>query len=77
VLLCDIAMPDEDGYSMIRRIRSRAAEEGGEIPAVAVTAYARSEDRSRALKAGYQGHVPKPFTREEILSVVANLTGKR
>lgn len=76
VLLCDIAMPDEDGYSMIRRIRSRAAAEGGQIPAVAVTAYARSEDRSRALKAGYQGHIPKPFTREEILSVVANLTGK-
>ena len=60
VLLCDIVMPDEDGYSLIRRIRSLPAAQGGQVPAVAVTALATRGDRKRALAAGFQLHVAKP-----------------
>jgi two-component system CheB/CheR fusion protein len=60
VLLCDIAMPDEDGYSLIRRIRRLAPEQGGRVPAVAVTALATRSDRRQALSAGFQVHVAKP-----------------
>lgn len=74
VLLCDISMPDMDGYGMIRQIRSRPAERGGRIPAVAVTAFARAEDRARALKAGYQRHIAKPFQMKDIVSAVAEFS---
>src|SRR4030095_15834632 len=60
VLISDIAMPDDDGYSLIRKVRSRSAAQGGQVPAVALTAYAREEDRVRALSAGFQVHVAKP-----------------
>jgi len=60
VLLCDIAMPTEDGYSLIRRIRALPADKGGQVPAVAVTALATRDDRKRALAAGFQLHVVKP-----------------
>ena len=60
VLLCDIAMPDEDGFSLIRRIRALPPEEGGRVPAVAITALATRDDRKRALAAGFQLHVAKP-----------------
>jgi two-component system, chemotaxis family, CheB/CheR fusion protein len=60
VLLCDIVMPDEDGYSLIRRIRSLPAAQGGQVPAVAVTALATRSDRKRALAAGFQLHLAKP-----------------
>ncbi|HKQ77008.1 MAG TPA: PAS domain S-box protein [Blastocatellia bacterium] len=73
-LISDIAMPDQDGYDLIRRVRSRDPERGGEIPAVAVTAYASAEDRVRALAAGFQMHVAKPINLEELIAVVANLT---
>lgn len=75
VLLCDIAMPGEDGYSLIRRIRALPAEEGGRIPAAALTAHARAEDRRRTLLAGFNLHVPKPVDPEELLAVVASLGG--
>ena len=79
VLLSDIGMPDEDGYSLLYKLRKLDPEQGGETPAVALTAFARSEDRKRALLAGFQMHVPKPVEAGELLAVIANLsgTGKR
>jgi PAS domain S-box-containing protein len=76
VLVSDIGMPLMDGYSFIRQIRSRAVEQGGRTPAVAVTAYARAEDAQRALAAGYQGHVAKPVEPAQLAIVIANLGGR-
>jgi signal transduction histidine kinase len=76
VLVADIGMPEEDGYSLIRTIRSLPAEQGGSIPAAAVTALARSEDRRRALLAGFQTHVAKPVDVVELVAVVASLAGR-
>jgi CheY-like chemotaxis protein len=76
VILSDIGMPNMDGYQLIREIRSRSAEQGGTIPAVALTAFARSEDRRRALLAGFQNHVTKPVDPGELLAVVAMLSGR-
>ena len=59
-LVSDIGLPDEDGYALIRRLRSREAERGGFLPAVAMTGFVRTEDRARILAAGFQVHVPKP-----------------
>jgi len=73
VMLCDIGMPGVDGYALIREVRARGADDGGRIPAVALTAYARDEDRSRALEAGFQTHVPKPVEPTELAAVVADL----
>ena len=75
VLLSDIAMPGEDGYDLIRRIRALPPAEGGRIPAAALTAHARAEDRRRTLLAGFNLHVPKPVDPEELLAVVASLGG--
>ncbi|HEY9431733.1 MAG TPA: PAS domain S-box protein [Blastocatellia bacterium] len=74
-LVSDIAMPDRDGYDLISEIRSREPERGGKIPAVAVTAYARAEDRVRVLAAGFQMHIAKPIDPDELIAVVASLTG--
>jgi PAS domain S-box-containing protein len=76
VLISDIEMPDEDGYTLIRRIRSLPPERGGKIPAAALTAYARAEDRMRALLSGFQLHVPKPVEPAELVAVVASLAGR-
>ena len=73
VLVSDIGMPDEDGYTLIGRVRALAGEDGGSIPAVALTAYARAEDRLRVLRSGFQMHVPKPVEPAELITVVANL----
>jgi len=75
-LVSDIAMPDRDGFDLIREVRSREPERGGLIPAVAITAYARAEDRVRALAAGFQMHVAKPVDPDELIAVVASLTGQ-
>jgi PAS domain S-box-containing protein len=75
VLVSDIAMPGKDGYDLIREVRSREPERGGKIPAVAITAYARAEDRMRALASGFQIHVAKPVDPNELIAVVASLTG--
>jgi signal transduction histidine kinase/CheY-like chemotaxis protein len=77
VLVSDIGMPGEDGYSLIRKLRARPAERGGQVPAVALTAYARSEDRRRALTAGFQLHTPKPVNPHELVAVVKTLAGWR
>jgi PAS domain S-box-containing protein len=76
VLISDIEMPGEDGYSLIRKVRALPAERGGDIPAAALTAYARAEDRMRALLAGFQIHVPKPVEPAELITVVASLAGR-
>ncbi len=73
VLISDIGMPDEDGYELIRKLRSLPDEKGGKIPAIALTAYARVEDRLRALRSGYQMHVPKPVELAELVAVTDSL----
>jgi signal transduction histidine kinase len=73
VLLSDIEMPNEDGYSLLQKIRSRDGNSGGLIPAAALTAYGRSEDRVRALTAGYQIYLTKPVDPHELAQVVASL----
>ena len=76
VLVSDLGMPDEDGYSLIAKIRQLPAEQGGEIPAAALTAYARAEDRMRVLRSGFQFHLPKPVDSAELVTVVASLAGR-
>ncbi|HLO88285.1 MAG TPA: ATP-binding protein [Nostocaceae cyanobacterium] len=76
VLVSDIGMPEEDGYSLIRKVRSQPPELGGKIPAAALTAYARAEDRMRAIQEGYQLHLPKPIEPAELATVVASLVGR-
>ncbi|MGB8508436.1 MAG: PAS domain S-box protein [Pyrinomonadaceae bacterium] len=73
LLISDIGMPDEDGYELIRRLRELPPEGGGKLPAIALTAYARVEDRMQALRAGYQMHVPKPVELAELVAVAASL----
>ncbi len=73
VLVSDIAMPGEDGYELIRRVRALPRERGGRVPAAALTAYARTEDRLRAIKSGFQIHVPKPVELNELAAIVASL----
>ena len=75
VIVSDIGMPNEDGYSLIRRLRARPSSQGGSIPAVAVTAYASTGDQSATEAAGYQAHVAKPFEPVEVARLVARLTG--
>lgn len=76
LLVSDISMPDEDGYMLIRKIRNLPRDEGGAIPAVALTAFGRMEDRVRALSAGFQMHLPKPVEPTELALVAANLTNR-
>ena len=76
VLISDIEMPGEDGYTLIRKVRNLPPKRGGRIPAAALTAYARAEDRMRALRAGFQLHVPKPVEPAELAAVVASLAGR-
>jgi PAS domain S-box-containing protein len=73
VLVADIGMPNVDGYEFIRQVRARSPESGGAVPAAALTAYARTQDRLRVLSEGYQMHVPKPFQPAELVTVVASL----
>jgi signal transduction histidine kinase/ActR/RegA family two-component response regulator len=77
VIISDIGMPDEDGYDLIRKLRSMPAEKGGSVPAIALTAYARVEDRLRALRSGYQMHVPKPVELAELVAVADSLVKRR
>jgi signal transduction histidine kinase/CheY-like chemotaxis protein len=76
VLVSDIRLPDTDGYELIRKIRDVEAALGRYTPAVALTAYPRVEDRARALRAGYQMHVPKPVAPDDLASVIATLTNR-
>jgi CheY-like chemotaxis protein len=74
VMVSDIGMPDRDGYQLMRSIRVLPPERGGRTPAVALTAFARSEDRTRALLAGYQVHMTKPVEPRELVATLASLT---
>jgi PAS domain S-box-containing protein len=73
LLISDIGMPEEDGYDLIRRVRALPDERAARLPAIALTAYARVEDRMQALRAGYQMHVPKPVELAELVAVAASL----
>ena len=73
VLVSDIMMPEEDGYSLLKRVRALPPERGGRIPAVALTAHSLVQDRLQSLRAGFQTHVPKPLVPEELIEVVASL----
>jgi PAS domain S-box-containing protein len=77
VLICDIGMPDVDGYSLMRRIRALDDSQKSEVAAVALTAYARLEDRTEAMSAGFQNHLPKPVEPAELLAVVQSLANPR
>lgn len=73
ILVSDIGMPEEDGYSLIRKLRNLPANRGGMLPAIALTAFAREEERIRAIEAGFHLHLPKPVEPAELVTVVANL----
>jgi signal transduction histidine kinase len=75
VVVSDIAMPEQDGYELIQSLRGFPAEQGGKTPAIALTAYAREEDRARALEAGFQMHVAKPVEPECLVAAIAELIG--
>ncbi|MGA8657556.1 MAG: PAS domain S-box protein [Chthoniobacterales bacterium] len=77
VLVCDIGMRGEDGYSLIRRLRVLEENQESALPAVALTAYARSEDRTKAIRSGFQNHLAKPVEPAELLAVVSSLVGRR
>lgn len=76
LLVSDISMPGQDGYSLIQKVRALPPIRGGQIPAIALTAYGRLEDRIRVLSAGFQMHVPKPVEPAELTLIAANLTGR-
>ena len=76
VILSDIAMPEEDGYSFIRKVRSLPRDKGGDTPAAALTAYARDVDRRQALAAGYQMHIAKPIGASQLITMIARLAGR-
>ncbi|HEY9873210.1 MAG TPA: ATP-binding protein [Candidatus Obscuribacterales bacterium] len=76
MLISDIEMPGEDGYSLMRKVRTLPEESGGKIPAIALTAHASTQDRLRSLKAGYQSHVAKPFEPTELIATIASLLGR-
>ncbi|WP_199295934.1 response regulator [Trichocoleus sp. FACHB-591] len=73
VLICDIGMPQEDGYWLIQQVRSLSPENGGQIPAIALTAYTREEERQRAIDAGFQRHVAKPIEPVQLTEFIADL----
>ena len=76
VLVSDIGMPDEDGYSLIGKVRNLPDEQLSSIKAIALTAFTRAQDRVRALSSGYQNHVSKPVEPDELATVIASLTGR-
>lgn len=76
ILISDIGMPEEDGYDLIRKVRALPAEQGGKIPAIALTGYASLQDRDLALKAGYQEHLSKPVDVDELFELVKNILDK-
>jgi PAS domain S-box-containing protein len=76
LLISDIGMPDQDGYDLIRQVRALPEPAGGTVPAIALTAYARVEDRLKALRSGYQMHVPKPVELAELVAVADSLVNR-
>jgi CheY-like chemotaxis protein len=76
VLVCDLGMPGEDGYSLIKQVRALGPENGGEVPSAALSGYARAEDRVKAVLAGFQMHLAKPVEAAELIATVASLAGR-
>ena len=76
VIVSDISMPHVDGFELLKRIRALGAEQGGSVPAIALTAFARSEDRTRVLRAGFLVHVSKPVEPSELVATVASVAGR-
>jgi PAS domain S-box-containing protein len=76
VLISDIGMPDADGYELLKRVRALGPDRGGKVPAIALTAFARSEDRTRALRAGFLVHVSKPVDPSELIATVMSVAGR-
>jgi PAS domain S-box-containing protein len=77
ILVCDIGMPGEDGYTFIRRLRSIDETQGSALPAVALSAYARSNDRTKAIRSGFQNHLAKPVEPAELLAVISSLANRK
>ena len=75
VIVSDIGMPHMDGYAFVRELRARPAAQGGHIPALALSAFARAEDRELALRSGYQAHVAKPVDPADLVKAITTLTG--
>jgi CheY-like chemotaxis protein len=75
VLVCDIGMPNEDGYSLIRKLRKLKSKRAKEVPAIALTAYATDDDRARSLAAGFQVHLAKPIEPETLVRSIAGVAG--
>jgi CheY-like chemotaxis protein len=73
VIISDIAMPEEDGFSFIRKLRALLPEEGGTIPAIALTAYVGIKERTQVLSSGFQLYVPKPVEPSELLAALTSL----
>jgi CheY-like chemotaxis protein len=73
MLISDIAMPEEDGYSLIRRVRALASLDGGTTPAIAVTAYAGRSDRDRAIAAGFDAHLAKPVDIDALVATILDI----
>jgi CheY-like chemotaxis protein len=75
VLISDIGMPGQDGFELLKRVRALSPEKGGRIPAIALTAFARTDDRRKAMMAGFQLHMAKPVESAELIAAVANVAG--
>jgi len=76
-LVSDIGMPGEDGHTLLRRVRAMADNANAQVPALALTAYARAEDRAKVIAAGFQKHLPKPVDPARVVSLVASLVRER
>jgi CheY-like chemotaxis protein len=77
ILISDIGMPVVDGYDLIKQVRGLPPDRGGKIPAIALTAYTRTEDRLQSLRAGYDMHVPKPVELAELVAVAATVVRRK
>jgi CheY-like chemotaxis protein len=75
LLISDLGMPDVDGFELLDRVRQLPRDAGGHVPAIALTAFARSEDRLRALEAGFSAHISKPVEPNELIATVASVVG--
>ena len=76
VLVSDIGLPDEDGYDLIRKVRTLSAAEGGATPAIALTGFARAQDRQAVLAVGYQAFVAKPVNLSDLMAIIVELGAK-